>query len=54
MRVITENNTTTAHINNVEKIRSVLRDDIAFNIWQLVSGQQIWSSAAHIPRSENE
>ena len=49
-----ENNTTTAHINNIGKIWSVLRDDIAFNIWQLVSGQQIWSSAAHIPRSENE
>ena len=28
-------------------------DDISFDIWQWAAEQQLWISAAHIPRSEN-
>ena len=48
-----DNNTVVAYINNMGGIRSDLCDDIAFDIWQWAAEQQLWISAAHIPRSEN-
>ena len=47
IRVLMDNNRAVAYINNMERIRSNLCDDIAFNIWQWVAEQQIWVSAAH-------
>ena len=42
-----------AHTSNIGGIKSDLRDNIPFDIWQLVSKRQIWISAAHIPNCEN-
>ena len=53
IRVMMDNNTAVAYINNMGGIRSDLCDDIAFDIWQWTPEQQIWVSAAHIPGSEN-
>ena len=53
IRVMMDNNTAVAYINNMGGIRSDLCDDIAFDIWQWAAERQIWVSAAHIPGSEN-
>ena len=53
IRVMMDNNTAVAYINNMGGIRSDLCDDIVFDIWQWAAERQIWVSAAHIPGSEN-
>ena len=53
IRVMMDNNTAAAYINNMGGIRSDLCDEVAFDIWQWAAEQQIWVSAAHIPGSEN-
>ena len=41
IRVMMDSNTAAAHISNIGGIKSDLRDDIPFEIWQLVSERQI-------------
>ena len=53
IRIMMDNTTALAYINNMGGIRSNLCDDIALDIWQWAAEQQIWVSAAHIPGSEN-
>ena len=53
IRVMMDNNTAVAYINNLGAIRSDLCDDIDFGVWQWAAQQQIWVSAAHIPGSGN-
>ena len=53
IRVMVDNNTSVAYINNMGGIRSNLCDDIAFDIWQWAAEQQLWISTAYIPGFEN-
>ena len=49
IRVMMDNNTAVAYIDNMGD----LCDDIAFDIWQWATEQQLWTSAAHIPGPKN-
>lgn len=48
--VMMDRNTAGAQISNIVGIKSALRDDIPFNIWQLVSEQQIWIFSSTHPK----
>ena len=53
IRIMSDNTTAISYINNMGGIRSPQCEAVAFMIWQLARGQEIWISAAHVPGVDN-
>ena len=53
VRLMMDNTTVIAYVNNMGGTKSLICNKIAKEIWDWVSVQKIWISAAHIPDKYN-
>lgn len=54
LRIMCDNTTAIAYINNMGGVKSHKCDIIAKNIWEICINQNLWISAAHVPGVENK